>query len=89
LSVKNHLVSRDRIQIGVMLAPAVLIVLLLFGGGLVLALAASGGPSSYRRLATDREFLASSIFTLWVASASTAISAVLGLLLGANLLLGL
>ncbi|MGH9846574.1 MAG: ABC transporter permease, partial [Blastocatellia bacterium] len=79
-----------RLSIGLMLAPALLLIALLFAGGLLIALAQSFGHfapagetgftlAHYSALWSDREFRASLAVTLAIATTATIISAVMGL----------
>lgn len=84
--------GRSRLQLLLMLAPALLVMLALFAGGLALAFIQSAGcfpPAGenafslghYRDLLADEEFLTSLRLTFVVATVSTVISAAAGLFL--------
>lgn len=81
--------ERARWRVRLMVAPALIVIVGLLGTGLVAALAQSLGlygagaggtltAEHYARVLADPEFRASLALTLWVATASTAISTALG-----------
>jgi putative spermidine/putrescine transport system permease protein len=85
-----------KLRVALMLTPALGVVLVLFAGGLALAFLQSagyflaGGENSftlrhYADLFTDPEFRTALLFSFWVATVSTLLSAVLGVLLAVSL----